>query len=477
MPIGVAYTKRVNPVTGEREEIGYSGKPRVVSEGGGKGITPGPVVKANEMAGAAPAGGSAIEAANVAAQMEQIERQFEGVRTSGYRPEELVWNGPGFASLGHMKGTGAQVIRNPVTGGQMILPPGQTPAMVLRGANQLARAKAEAQANVLRGQESDRAFARAMEQAFGIPEGVLAGMRPEQARVVGSEMQERQRFEYAQGEREQAQADEKRGIMSFAQSMGGVDQDAARASATMPTMHSAQDVFGMLQKANAAAEAEKKGGALEQVIGELDLLDPEEAGRTALQRIMATGAFKAGSVEANRVANVYAQRAQDAAKQKQLDAKADADFEKAEGKRVEGEAKAKKKAAEDEHSSIMAKVMPALTKALEIRGSEAAKGVSDEDVKRARLTGGAVPNRMAEKRAARQSAILMARMALGRSMDRGRFDELVKQAEMATETGDLVDVDAARSGKKPEDEDREIDAFIEALSGLISDELWSRLGG
>jgi len=435
------------------------------------------VAMASREAGAAPAGGSAVEAANVAARMLEVEQQFQGVQSRHYGPQDLVWNGPS-PSLGNMKGTGASVIRNPITGGPMVTQPGQTPQMFLRALNQMARAKSEAQANVIRGAESDRAFARAMEQAFGVPEGVLQGLSPDQARSVGEQMQQTNQYKAQQEEQVAGRQREQRGVMDFAQSLGTVDPQAAAEASRQSSMGGARDVFERLSEANKAQQAEKGQGALATITGELDLLEPEEAARTALQKIMATGIFKATANEPRMIAQHYQQRAQGMAKQKVIDDRAAEKTAADEAKATRTEDMDRRKVELEERKALQAEIEPSIDAAMKIVGS-----ALDGNFTQSEIMAGRSRNQMPAKRIAAQRAVRRVRSSLSSlGMSDEEVDAIISASLEASGGGNVESdsiispSDAAEPKPKAtaEAEDAEINGFLMELSANVSRALRGR---
>jgi hypothetical protein len=227
----------------------------------------------------------------------ELEDQFpRGLRaTRPYGREEFVWRGPGFASKGS-----PQRLRNPIHGGMLELGEGQTPEMYLSGVNAMVEAKARAQANVIRGWNSEEAASKALAGAWGVDPEVLKGVPHAAARGVIEGHRARAAEDKAEGERigrdERAKADEQRTRMDMHTAMNEINPEIAAKMSGIKDPRIAQAAFsdklGMFQQDEERRLeeyqqrlSESQTGAFTRELQRLEQMPPEQAEREAATRL------------------------------------------------------------------------------------------------------------------------------------------------------------------------------------------------
>lgn len=208
-----------------------------------------------------------------------------------YSPYELISHGP-FPS----EGTRLTRIRNPISGGAIDLPEGQTPQMYLAATNTLAEAKARAQANVIRGWNSEQSAREAIATAYGLDPNDTAGMAlGDAAQVMQASYHERegrraeakhQRAEYenfAQKTRERTGMQEALQQINpeLADAVASVKDPDAASILFRQRMGEMEDERRRVDKERATFEEERKSRELPGALDQLDQMDPVEAARRA----------------------------------------------------------------------------------------------------------------------------------------------------------------------------------------------------
>jgi hypothetical protein len=204
--------------------------------------------QAVQQGGALPPQGQPPELLN---RLAALDQHFPpNVRTDRpYDQRDILWQGPFFG-----KG-GPQLIRNPITGGPTPMAPGTSPDMYLNAINTLAQAKARAQANVMRGWNTEQAASEAMARAAGVDPAQIRGMNQQQAQgVVQAQVGARKEGELQQirGERE---ADRKQSLADREELHRKQGEEDQQNQAVMSSLPQTMDALSRLDPQEALAQA------------------------------------------------------------------------------------------------------------------------------------------------------------------------------------------------------------------------------
>lgn len=296
-----------------------------------------------------------------------------GLASKPYGQQDLLPQGP-FPS--ERARQGGSVARNPIGGGNMLLPPGANPMMLLSAANALVQAKARARGDLIRGKGEEDALTEAMAGVMGVDPALVRGMPPEAAKALMGPMAARGKEEDARA-REDWQTKNRRADMQgayeavhpgAAQAIAGI-RDPRDASAVFDDAYrvrTAQDEM-QRQAAEVKFKQENQNTAAGR-IADLYSMDPDEALAQAPGRL--AGVLEPGKPgwASTMQGLTERSRAKQAAAQREAQGKAKAE------QREEKIAKEK----EGRHKAILDQVDEVLTATPKYSKSKGEGGIGEE---------------------------------------------------------------------------------------------------